>query len=273
MKHKSFLFKDVIVNYQVEGEGEKTIVLLHGFLMSLDVWATYVFKFSKKIRVITIDLLGHGETNSLSNEHSMELQAELVKELLDHLDVETCVIAGHSMGGYVALAFAALYPSYVKGLSLINSHALADSEEARENRLRTCELVEQNRAKYILNFISKLFAKESQEPLRYEIRDTQDRAILTKKEGVVAAQKGMMSRVSRLDVLINADYPILFFIGKQDSRISVENILAQATLPKHSEIVLLEYVGHMAHVEADMLVKERLLEFTNTCYENQIRIF
>lgn len=266
MKHKSFLFKDILINYQDEGQGDQTLVLLHGLMNSLDVWATYVFMYMKRIRVVTVDLLGHGETGNLSDRHTMDLQAEMVKELLDYLKIKSCVIVGHSMGGYVSLAFCNNYPSYVKGLSLVNSHALEDGEDAKKNRLKTCQIVKENRAGFIINFIPDLFAKESLEALSSEIKDIQDSSISMKTEGIISAQMGMMERSSRLNVLINAKFPILFIIGKKDPRIVLESIFAQATLPYHSEILLLDNVGHMAHIEADMIVKDRLLTFTNTCY-------
>ncbi|MDD4829194.1 MAG: alpha/beta fold hydrolase, partial [Bacteroidales bacterium] len=132
MKHKSVLYKDkVIINYQDEGQAKETLVLLHGFMNNLDVWASYVFKYMKEIRVISIDLLGHGETSDLSESHTMEMQAEMVKAVLDYVGVHDCVIAGHSMGGYVALAFAELYPQTVKGLILLNSHALSDTDKGK----------------------------------------------------------------------------------------------------------------------------------------------
>ncbi|MBP1629276.1 MAG: catD 1 [Bacteroidetes bacterium] len=266
MRHKSFLFNNAIINYQDEGQGDKTIVLLHGFMNTLDVWATYAFKYMKSMRVVAVDLLGHGESGSIADCHTMEMQAEMVKALLDHLKVENCVIIGHSMGGYVALCFADEYPDFVKGMGLVNSHALEDGKDAKENRLRVCDVVRANRASFIINFIPDLFAKENLEALSFEIKDIQDRAICMSVESIVAAQKGMLARPTRLKVLIDSKFPILFIAGKKDSRIVIESLCAQAMLPHHSEIMILDNVGHMAHIEADMLVKDRLSSFCQMCY-------
>lgn len=267
MKHKSVLYNDTaIINYQDEGQGEKTIVLLHGFMNSLEVWATYVFKYMKEIRVITVDLLGHGESGDNSEVHTMEMQAEMVKTVLDHVGVKNCVIVGHSMGGYVALAFADLFPEYVKGLCLLNSHALEDSEEGKENRLRMCEVIKNNRASFIVSFIPDLFDCGNRERLYPEIKDLQDSAMNMKAESIVAAQKGMIERTTRLGVLIDGKFPVLFVVGKKDPRIMIENIFAQAMLPAHSEIMMLDNVGHMAHIEAKELVRARLLSFAQMCY-------
>ncbi len=267
MKHKSILYQDkAIINYQDEGQGNETLVLLHGFMHNLDVWASYVFKYMKDIRVIAIDLLGHGETSDLSESHSMEMQADMVKSVLDHVGVKNCVIAGHSMGGYVALAFAERYPEAVKGLSLLNSHALKDTEEGREGRQKNCEIIQNNRASFIVSFIPELFFAGNRGKLYSEIKEIQDMAMGMKAESIIAAQKGMMDKPSRLDILVNAPYPILFLAGKQDPRIVMEKVFAQAMMPKHSELMMLDDVGHMIHVEAKSVVQQRLLSFTKMCY-------
>lgn len=267
MKHKSLLYKErIIVNYQDEGEGQETLVLLHGLMNSLDVWASYVFKFMKEIRVVAIDLLGHGETGDSSEIHTMEHQADMVKTVLDHIGVSNCVIVGHSMGGYVSLAFAELYPNYVKGLCLLNSHALMDTDTAKENRRKTCEFIANNRAGFIVSFIPELFYVENRERLYPEIKDLQDTAMQMKAESIISAQRGMMERPSRLDVLANSKFPILFIAGKKDPRIVMESIFAQAMMPFHAEIMMLDNVAHMAHIEAPKKVQHRLLSFTHSCY-------
>jgi pimeloyl-ACP methyl ester carboxylesterase len=93
-------------------------------------------QFCKENRVITIDLLGHGETECLGYVHTMEDNADAVHSVLLELGIRKSILVGHSMGGYVALAFAELYPEYVKGLALLNSTASADSEERKLNRDR-----------------------------------------------------------------------------------------------------------------------------------------
>lgn len=267
MKHRSILFNDnAIINYQDEGQGDITLVLLHGFMNSLDVWASYAFKYMKEIRIIAIDLLGHGESSSIAETHTMELQAQMVKSVLDNLGIKDCVIAGHSMGGYIALSFAELYPQYVKGLCLVNSHALEDNEKAKENRLKMCTVIENNRASFIVSFIPELFYETKREEFYPEIKDLQEVAMQMEAKSIIAAQKGMIERHSQLNVLIEAKHPFMFIIGKKDPRIIIENVFAQAMLPAHSELMMLDNVAHIAHIEAKELVQQRLLSFTKMCY-------
>ncbi len=128
-------YKHINIHYTDKGKGT-AIVLLHGFLENSTMWKPFISRLSKKNRVITIDLLGHGKTECLGYVHTMEDMAEAVKAVLSKLRLRRVVVIGHSMGGYVALAFVEKYSNNVKGLCLMNSTATADSEEKKINRDR-----------------------------------------------------------------------------------------------------------------------------------------
>lgn len=218
------------------------------------------------MRVITIDLPGHGYSESFGEVHSMDLMANAVKAVLDDAKVDQCVMIGHSMGGYVALAFADLYPHRLRGLGLMHSHALADSEKISESRMRTIDLVYQNRASYVVDFITSLFDASKREVVDQEIKDLREQCLETKTESIIAAQRGMLTRPSRIHVLQQLEVPVLFVYGKNDPRISLELALAQAMEARHAEILILDNVGHMSHIEERDYVKPRLANFVATCY-------
>lgn len=242
------------------------MVLLHGYLQNLDIWSSYVLSYMRTMRVITIDLPGHGYSECLGDVHTMDLMARAVRAVLDDARVDQCVMVGHSMGGYVALAFAHLYPHYLRGLGLLHSHAFADSDAIKERRIETCDLVAQNRASYIVNFVPSLFDKSKLEPMNQEIKDLQDQCLETKEESIVAAQRGMCLREERVDVIRDLEVPILFVYGKNDNRIPVEMGLALAMEARHAEIMILDNVGHMSHLEDRDYVRPRILNFVHTCY-------
>jgi len=255
------------VHYRDEGRNnKKTLVLLHGFLQNLDVWSSYVLSYMHHLRVITIDLPGHGQTETFSETHSMDFMARMVKTVLDEAGVDQCVMIGHSMGGYVALAFAEKHPYLLRGLGLINSHALPDSEEHRHWRQAICEQVKENRASYIVNFVPTLFDDHNRAGLSQDIKDLQDQCLETRSESIIAAQNGMMNRPSRIDVLRQLEVPILFIYGKNDNRIPLELAISQAMIPHHAEILILDNVGHMAFIEEREYVKPRIKNFVDTCY-------
>ncbi len=266
-QHRTLQVDGHTVHYRDEGRGnDNTLVLLHGFLQSLDVWSAYVLTYMKHLRVITIDLPGHGLTDTFAEAHTMTLMADIVKRVLDDAGVDQCVVVGHSMGGYAALAFADKYPYNLRGLGLVNSHALPDTEQHSAQREAACRQVLENRASYIVGYVPQLFSEANRELLSQDIKDLQEQCLETRTEGIVAAQLGMMQRPSRIDVLQRLEVPVLFVCGKHDSRIPLELAISQAMIPRHAEILLLEKAGHMSFIEERDYVKPRISNFVDTCY-------
>ena len=135
-----FNFKNTKISYTDSGEGN-TLILLHGFLENKKMWQHFTPALAKNNRVVTVDLLGHGQSDCLGYVHTMELQAEMVFALLAHLNIKKVSSVGHSMGGYVALAFAEMYPDAIQNLVLLNSTPAADSVERQIGRASCRERV------------------------------------------------------------------------------------------------------------------------------------
>ena len=246
---KQILFQGKTVNYRVEGSGP-ALVLLHGFLENIHIWDDFSGALSKLNKVISVDLPGFGKTAVFDKKHSMEFMAEVVDAVLQAENVKYCLLAGHSMGGYVSLAFAEKYGEKLKGLVLFHSHASADTEEGKKNRTRTVEAVKTNHKKFIADFVPLLFAEKNVEKFAAKIDELKIMSLQTSKEGVIAALYGMRDRKDRRQLLKEVNFPVLFIIGKQDSRISMDVLKSQIFLPKHSEALILENVGHMGFIEA-----------------------
>lgn len=237
------------VSFTDTGEGP-VLVLLHGFTESLEIWNTFSEELSKSFRVICVDLPGHGRTANFAAVHTMEFMAEIVHAVLSFCRVPQCVMVGHSMGGYVSLAFAHLYPEMLKGLVLFHSQADADDEEARRNRDRTIEIVQKDRSGFINQFIPDLFAPANRQRLSREIEVLKNQAGSISRKGLVAALEGMKARSGWRELLQALNIPLLFVAGKQDTRIPVGKVIEQIAIPKHAEALLLEEVGHMGYLEA-----------------------
>ncbi|MBI3501493.1 MAG: alpha/beta hydrolase [Bacteroidetes bacterium] len=258
-------FRKIKVRYSDKGKG-RVIVLLHGFLESQEIFDELSTKLSKSFRVIAIDLPGHGETPAIGYVHSMELMAECAKSVLDSLGIRKYVVVGHSMGGYVALAFAEMFPQNVSGLCLFHSSAMPDSDEKKKDRDRVAEIVMKDHTQFVSDLIPKLFAKENISILQDEVTKAKQIALQTPKEGIVAALKGMKERPSREMVLKNAKFPVLFIIGKQDVILAWENLLLLAGLPRKSFQLVLEHTGHMGFYEAPEETFKALRKFSAMCF-------
>ena len=249
-------FKDFRVHYKDEGKGE-TLLLLHGFCESSEIWDDFRDTLAKRYRVITPDLLGHGETlppavRNINGEYvnTMEMQAESAAAVLKSAGVERCTVVGHSMGGYTALAFAELFPEKVRGLCLFHSTAMADPEEKKRDRDKAIEAVKKDKKAFLEGLIPKMFAQANVDGMKEQVEKVLSIAMNIHKDGLIAALAGMRDRKDRQHVLEGAKYPVLFIIGKDDPLIPPDRMLPLILKPGHAEALLLSSVGHMVFYEA-----------------------
>ena len=250
---KATTFKNTKISYTDQGKGT-AVVLLHGFLENQSMWRAFIPELVKKHRIITIDLLGHGETECLGYVHTMEDQADMVHHVLHELKIRKAVLIGHSMGGYVALAFAELYPDNVKGIVLQNSTSRADSDERKANRDRAIIAVKQNYSAFIRMSIANLFSEDNRERLADIIEEVKLEALKTPLQGIVAALEGMKIRKDREVILHFAPYPIQLILGKKDPVLNYDDNLEQI---EGTQVQLTTFEdGHMSHFEnqAELLV-------------------
>jgi len=245
----SILYKGKKISYCDNGRGP-AIVLLHGFLENMSMWDYFSKKLSEEFRVITIDLPGFGGSECIHRVHLMEQMATVVNKVLKYLEVDKCLMIGHSMGGYVTLAFASKFPGKLQGFGLFHSHALADTPEAKVNRDRAIEIVQSDRGSFIFSFFPELFAPENVGSFEKEIKKLHEDAMKTSPKAIIAALEGMKYRTDKRDVLNNIKVPVLFILGKKDSRIPLEKTLAQASFPGGSGSRVLDNAGDMGHIEA-----------------------
>ena len=243
---KQTQFKNTQISYSDTGKGT-AIVLLHGFLENKDMWDFYIPEFAKKNRVITIDLLGHGETECLSYVQTMEDNADAVHAVLSELRIRKAIFVGHSMGGYVALAFAELYPDTIKGLILLNSTASADSEERKTNRDRAIKVVKHSFMNFISLSIANLFSESNRERLASAIENVKKEALKTPLQGIVASLEGMKIRQDREVLLHLTPYPKLMILGEKDPVLNYEETKQQI---ENTAVKLVTFPdGHMTHIE------------------------
>lgn len=244
----SIQFKNISVSYTEEGKGT-TIVLLHGFLEDKSIWKDFSSQLSKKYRVITVDLLGHGKTECLSYIHTMEEMAEAVYFVLRKLKIRKFFLVGHSLGGYVSLAMAEEFPDNIKGLCMFHSTARGDSEEKQKDRDRAIKVVKQNKNLFINEAIPNLFYTKNKS-YQEEINQIKTIALNTSLQGIVAALEGMKNRMDREIILNFAPYPVFYIIGKEDNILPYQTLVEQAELPEKGSYLLLEEVGHVGFIEA-----------------------
>ncbi|SFZ89717.1 Pimeloyl-ACP methyl ester carboxylesterase [Flaviramulus basaltis] len=251
-------YKDINIFYTDNGKGN-SIVFLHGFLENSNMWLPFIPSLAKNNRVVCIDLLGHGKTGCLGYIHTMELMADAIEAVLKKLEIEKTFIIGHSMGGYVALAFADKNPEMLKGLCLMNSTAEADSFERKKNRDRAILAVKDNHKRFIKMAISNLFRPKNRAVFSEEIKQLTKEALQTPLQGIVAALEGMKIRGNREALLKSNTYKCLMIISKKDPVLDYNSLIKQT---RKAQVKVVEFAdGHMSHVENENDLLQSIMHF------------
>lgn len=238
-----------MLNFEVSDNGNETLVLLHGFMENLSIWDDLEPYLSKEFTLVKIDLPGHGHSELYGEVHSMEMMADEVKKVLDDLTFQTNIhILGHSMGGYVALAFAEKYPEYLKTLTLFFSTYFPDDDEKKEQRRRSFQIIQEAFPHYVNAGIPNLFNPDELDILEGKINLAKEIALSTDNLGALACVKGMIDRPDRIAVLENPEIKFLILAGKHDNAVKTETVIKH--LPKATNIK--SYIldcGHNGHWE------------------------
>ncbi|MDR1339724.1 MAG: alpha/beta hydrolase [Prevotellaceae bacterium] len=243
-------------------KGEKTLLLLHGYLETSEVWADFIKLLKPRFRVIAIDLPGNGLSGTKQDENSMEFMADVVAEVLDHSKVEKVNITGHSMGGYAALAFAEKYGERTEKLCLFHSTPKPDTEEKKQNRDREIALIKEGKLDLILKVnIANMFADENLNRMEEAIAMISENAAISEPEGIIACLRGMKSRRDMNAFLSGFDRPLMFIFGRKDKYIP-ETVAAELIdkFP-NAKALMLENSGHAGFLEEPEISSQKLIEF------------
>jgi pimeloyl-ACP methyl ester carboxylesterase len=245
---KSLTVNNKKLSYALYGSGAP-VVLLHGFAEDHEVWKNQVAVLEKIYTVIVPDLPGSGASDKL-DETSMESMAESVKSILENEKIDQIALIGHSMGGYVALAFAEKYPQFLKGLGLFHSTAFPDTEEKKETRRKSIEFIEKNGAFLFIkqttpNLFTENYKSKNSDKVVTFIEHLKD----FDPESLVAYYHAMIARPDRTLILKNFSKPVLLIIGKNDNAVPYKDSLALSHLSSTTYVTILEHSAHMGMME------------------------
>lgn len=259
-----FLYKGRQVYFNVSGKGSP-VVLLHGYLESSEIWDSFAEKLMPDFRVITVDLPGHGQSEIFGPVHTMEFMAIVIKALLDNLHIQNAFICGHSLGGYVALAFLELYNENLSGYCLFHSHPFADSKEAMEKRLREIAIVKAGKKELMYpDNVTNMFSPSNLDMFQHQLQRSKVIASKIPAEGIIAVLKGMIDRPSRLSLMEKGEAPCLWILGSMDNYIPCESMQERVKLPANSRVVVLKNSGHIGFIEEEDLSVKMIKNFVNS---------
>jgi len=247
---KKLPYREEKVCYRDLGRG-KPVMFIHGFAEDGTIWNHQLNYLEKKFRMLVPDIPGSGLSSGKGSElSSIEDYAECLKAILDAEKIKDCVMIGHSMGGYIMLAFAEKYPGYLKGMGLFHSTAYADSEEKKTARRKSIDLIRQyGSAAFLEQSIPNLFSEYFQKQHSNEVVSLINRYANFKSETLVSYYEAMIRRPDRTSVLKTFSKPVLFIIGACDKAVPLEQSLEQCHLPQLSYIHIFENTAHMGMLE------------------------
>ena len=246
---KSITFNKKKLSYKKKGKG-LPLIFLHGFGEDSRVWDEFVEKFVEDYKVIRIDLPGFGQSDA-GEDMTISKMANGVHAVLEKLEVKQCVLIGHSMGGYVSLAFAERHENMLLGLGMFHSQPFADTEEKKKGRQKGIDFIRKyGHSLYIKQLIPALFAKSFANDNQVLIERLTFQANQYESEGIIGGLEAMKNRPDRSEGLKKIKCPVLFIVGKEDQAIPEQNSLEQVHLPDVASIHILPKVGHMGMYEA-----------------------
>lgn len=260
---KHLIYRNTPVFYSDQGRGQ-TLVFLHGYLLSHEIWLEFTCPLVQRFRIICVDLPGHGRSGLLGPVSSMEDMAGAVAAVMDHLDIGEAVFFGHSMGGYATLALLEKRPDLFHALALFHSHPYPDSPEVKKKRDREIRLIETGHKHLLFSqSIPNMFAAERLHEHEQPLALCKDIAGRMSDAAVKAAILGLRSRPGREDVLQQAAVPCLMIAGKMDAFIPFDSVARKVALPARSMMLECERTGHMGFFEEPGFIREGILQFLN----------
>jgi pimeloyl-ACP methyl ester carboxylesterase len=286
---KSVNWQNRAIHYRVFGRG-KMVVLLHGFGEDGTVWEPQINFLKDHFLLIIPDIPGSGKSEFVSNA-SIDTYAEILKVVIDHEHSEMKALAdsevqngpqktgglqdevsliGHSMGGYIALAFAEKYPGYLNSFGLFHSSAFADPDEKKEVRKKAIEFIQTKGAgTFLKTSIPNLFTKQFAVMHPQKVERLIEKGNAFSEAALIQYYEAMIARPDRTAVLKEFKKPILFLIGEHDTAIPLESSLQQCYLPSESHVHILSQSGHMGMWEEEEKANNILLSFLLHVRSNQ----
>jgi pimeloyl-ACP methyl ester carboxylesterase len=231
------------LQYHRQGYG-MPLVLLHGFPLNWETWKPLIPLLENDFDLLLPNLRGFGGSVCSDARYSLADMADDISDMLDSLRIEKAAIAGHSMGGYIALAFANTHPGRLLGLGLVATQVLPDSPERKESRYQTVRQVEELGLDGLAQNMADLLSREL--AIQKILRDIMLRQ---PKTGVICALKALAERPDQTSTLKSINQPVIIVHGKEDRLIPVDRALAMKEINPGSILTVIPKAGHMPMME------------------------
>ena len=263
-------FRGKKIFYQKTGSGPVAL-FVHGFGENGEVWKHQVEGLKGNFTLIVPDLPGSGRSERLENNASLEDFADaLIAIMNEEKIVEKFYLFGHSMGGYITMAFVAKYPDRLQAFGLVHSSSFADTAEKIEIRRKGISFIQHNGGQAFLKTITpNLFCEETRSNNQGLVDELLKLSATISDEALIQYYEAMIGRPDRSEILKTTQLPVLFLIGRHDTVVPFDVSLRQCHLPSVSSVTLLEHSGHMGMWEESVKTTESLSNFLITFSRNK----
>ncbi len=261
---EEILYRNSRIKYAKVGAG-KPVFLIHGFCEDHTMFDGMIDSLAAKYTIICPDLPGFGASELSEETLTIDWMANLMNAILEKENYALATMIGHSLGGYIAIHFAALYPEKTAALGFINSHVFDDGEERKQNREKSIDFIKKHTARLFIrelinNLFSEAYKKEHADVVIDLIKNAQE---TISDAAVIAALEAMRNREDKSETLKDFTKPVLFIIGKKDTTIPLIQSLSQISLPAQSDIHIRGEAAHMSVYEDKEYTQNCLLNFLN----------
>jgi pimeloyl-ACP methyl ester carboxylesterase len=260
MISKKVLFKNSVLHYKISGKG-KYLMLIHGFGEDWRVWKHQIEELSKYYTLILPDIFGSGDSEMLEGENiTIDDYAKGLKEIISAENIKHFSIFGHSMGGYIALAYLAQFPEDLSSIGLIHSTAYSDDENKIQQRNKSIQFIQEfGSLAFLKTTVPKLFSTIKRN--KYLIDAFLQMGSDISKNTLIQYYNAIKNRPERIDLLKKVTIPVLFIAGMEDTLVSYTDNISQSILPSISEIKLLTNTAHVGFCENPGLSNKTILLF------------
>lgn len=250
---------DIKVSYNEIGEGENTVIFIHGFPFNKSSWNEQLEALKDKAKVISYDIRGFGKSETGSKKASISVYADDLIHLMDALKIDKAVVCGLSMGGYILLNAVDRYPDRFKALILADTQCLADSEEGKEKRYTTIQDIEKNglepfAEKFLKGAFSKQAKKENVEMIKKII-------LSTSPDTVKSALVALAERKESCSHLKKIKVPTLVVCGEEDELTTLPQSEFLFNNISGAKMQVIEKAGHLSNIEKSDLFNKYLKDF------------
>ena len=265
-KNMEITVNNLIVSYNDEGPDDAPVIIfIHGFPFNKSMWNQQPEALKDSYRIIAYDVRGHGNSENSNTKFSIDLFADDLISLMNELSLDSVILCGLSMGGYIALNAVERYPERFDALILSDTQCIDDSPETVEKRKAAIQNINENGVeKYADESIKNLFAPVSFTARQKEIDAVRQMIINTTPQSLCNTLLALAERKATCDSLSEIKIPVLIMVGKEDKITPPEAALLMHKKNRNSKMYVLENAGHLANIENDYEFNTQVREFAST---------